>query len=58
VLTLITDGITFSITLLKCRSTKLALAFSRENHVIPNFDFSAEANDSNQVAIIDLGDVS
>lgn len=58
VLTLVTDGITFSITLVKCRSTKLSMAFARDGHLIPNFDFSAESNDSNQVATIDVGDVS
>lgn len=58
VLTLITDTVTFSITLVKCRSTKLSMAFARDNHLIPNFDFSAESNDAGQVATIDVGDVS
>lgn len=58
ILTLITDGITFKITLVKCRSTKLSMAFARDGHLIPNFDFSAESNSSDQVATIDLGDVS
>lgn len=58
ILTLITDGITFKITLVKCRSTKLSMAFARDGHLIPNFDFSAESNASAQVATIDLGDVS
>jgi hypothetical protein len=58
ILTLITDGVTFSITLVKCRSTKLSMAFARDGHLIPNFDFSAEANDAGAVATIDAGDVS
>lgn len=58
VLTLVTDGITFKITLVKCRSTKLSMAFARDGHLIPNFDFSAEANDAGSVATIDVGDVS
>lgn len=58
VLRLSTDGIPLVVTLIKVRSTKLALAMSRDSHVIPNFDFAAEANDAGQVATLDLGDIS
>jgi len=58
VLTLITDGISFTITFPKVRSTKLSLQFVRDSHVIPNFDFGIEADTDGVVATIDLGDVS
>jgi hypothetical protein len=56
---LTTDGINFKITFNKARSTKLSLAFVRDKHLIPNFDFSIEADPtSGAVATIDVGDVS
>ena len=58
VLRLSTDGVPLVITLIKVRSTKLSFALARDAHVIPNFDFSAEANDAGQVATLDLGDIS
>lgn len=57
-ITLTTDGITFSLTFPKVRSTKLSLQFVRDSHVIPNFDFSIESDTDGTVATIDLGDVS
>jgi len=57
-LDLTTDTTTFTITLNRCRSSKLAFPFVRDGHVIPSFDFSAEADDDNNVGIIDLGDES
>lgn len=58
VTTLVTDGITFSITFPKCRSSKLSLAMQRDQHLIPNFDFEVEADDDGSVATIEVGDIS
>ena len=58
VITLTTDGIGFIITLVKCRSTKLSMGFVRDGHLIPNFDFSAEADSGGNVATVDVGDIS
>lgn len=58
VTTLITDGVNFIITFPSVRSTKLSLAYVRDGHLIPNFDFSVEADASGSVATIDVGDVS
>lgn len=58
VVTLVTDGVSFVVTFPKVRSTKLSLAFVRDGHLIPNFDFSVEADSTGQVATIDVGDVS
>lgn len=58
VTTLVTDGVSFVITFPSVRSTKLSLAFVRDGHLIPNFDFSVEADGSGNVATIDVGDVS
>lgn len=58
VITLITDSITFMLTFNKVRSTKLSMAFVRDGHLIPNFDFSVEADANGSVATIDVGDVS
>ncbi len=58
VCSLVTDGISFSITFPKVRSTKLSLAFVRDGHLIPNFDFEIEADTDGSVATIDIGDVS
>jgi len=57
-LTLTTDGTTFTITLNRCRATSLSFPFVRDGHVIPNFDFSAEADASGNVGTIALGDIS
>lgn len=56
--TLVTDGVSFTVTFNKVRSTKLSLAFVRDGHLIPNFDFSVEADANGSVATIDVGDVS
>ena len=53
-----TDSVTFTITFLKVRSTQLSLPFVRDGHLIPNFNFSCEADDSGNVATIDVGDLS
>ena len=58
VATLTTDSITFILTFLKVRSTQLSLPFVRDGHLIPNFNFSCEADDSGNVASIDVGDLS
>lgn len=58
VTTLVTDGVSFIITFPSARSTKLSLAYVRDGHLIPNFDFSVEADASGNVATIDVGDVS
>jgi len=58
VVTLVTDGNSFIVTFNKVRSTKLSLAFVRDGHLIPNFDFSVEADTDGSVATIDVGDVS
>ena len=58
VITLITDGITFTVTFPKVRTTKLSWAYVRDGHVIPSFDFVIEADTDGSVATIDLGDVS
>lgn len=58
VLDLVTDGTTFSVTFPSVRSTKLSMAFVRDGHLIPNFDFSIEADASGSVATIDVGDIS
>jgi len=51
----ITDAITFTMTFNSVRSTKFALAFARDGHLIPNFDFNIEANSAGDVAVIDVG---
>lgn len=56
--TLITDGVTFTLTFTKVRSTQLSLPFVRDGHLIPNFNFSCEADDSGNVATVDVGDLS
>ena len=57
-LNMITDNKTFRVTLNRVRSNKLSFSFSRENHVIPNFDFIAYADDNNIIGTIILEDVS
>lgn len=58
VTTVVTDGLTLEITFNKVRSTGLSLPFSRDNHVIPNFNFECEADASGNVATINVGDIS
>lgn len=58
VCTMTTDGLPLTITFNKCRSTKLAMAFQRDQHVIPNFDFEVQQDASGNVATIEIGDVS
>lgn len=58
VATLTTDGIAFILTFLKVRSTQLSIPFVRDGHLIPNFNFSCESDDSGNVATIDVGDLS
>jgi hypothetical protein len=57
-LDLATDDVTFRITLNKCRSTKLSFAWARAGHIIPAFDFSAYADENDNVGTIVLEDVS
>jgi hypothetical protein len=57
-LELITDAITFLITLKKCRSSQLSIPMSRDSHVIPSFQFQSEAATDGVVFTIDVGDVS
>lgn len=56
--TVITDGITFQIIFNAVRSSKLSMAFVRDGHLIPNFDFQIQADASGNVGTIDIGDVS
>ena len=56
--TMETDSLTFQITAHKCRSSKLGMSFSRENHVIPNFDFKCYADTSGDVFLIESMDWS
>ena len=58
VCSLVTDGISFTITFKKVMSNKLSLAFARDGHVIPNFDFVIQADTDGSVATIDIGDIS
>jgi len=58
VTTLVTDGTSFIVTFPKARSTKLSMAYVRDGHLIPNFDFAVQADASGNVATIDVGDVS
>lgn len=58
VISLTTDGVPLVLTFNKVRSSKLALAFARDNHLIPNFDFQCEADENGVVATLDIGDVS
>ena len=58
VTSLVTDGITFSITFKKVLSNKLSLAFARDGHLIPNFDFMVQADTDGSVATIEIGDIS
>lgn len=53
-----TDNIDFIITAYKCRSNKLSFSFSRENYVIPSFDFKCYSNDDGNIFIIDIEDWS
>ena len=58
VATLTTDTISFILTFLRVRSTQLSLPYVRDGHLIPNFNFSCEADSSGNVATIDVGDLS
>lgn len=53
-----TDSLSFNMTAYKCRSSKLSLAFARENHLIPNFDFKCYANSAGSVFLIESEDWS
>lgn len=53
-----TDSIQFKITFNKCRATSTSFPFSRDSHVIPNFEFNIEADANGNVATIDVGDIS
>lgn len=56
--TVTTDGISFILTFNKVRSSSLSLAFVRDGHLIPNFDFQIQADDSGNIGTIDVGDIS
>ena len=49
---IITDGVTGTFRLLKCHSTQLALKFSREDYLIPNFNFVAVSNKNGDIVTI------
>jgi hypothetical protein len=53
-----TDNKTFRVLFNSVRSSKLSFAFSRENHVIPNFDFVCYSDTAGVVGTITLDDVS
>ena len=57
---LVTSSVTFKVTLYKCTSGNLSFGFARDSHVIPEFNFSAIADDINsgRVARFELADVS
>ena len=57
-LTMETDSKTMRFVLNSVRSNKLSFNFSRENHVIPNFDFVAYADANQVVGYITIEDVS
>ncbi len=58
VFTITTDNISMIVTLVRAKSSSLSMAFERTAHVIPEFNFSAYANDAGTVATIDAGDIS
>lgn len=58
VISLTTDSVDFTITFPSVRSSKFSLAFQRDAHVIPNFDFQVQADSNGNIATIDCGDVS
>jgi hypothetical protein len=53
-----TDGVTMSVVLYRCRTDSLSFGMERTNYIIPDFGFTAFADDSGNVAYIDLGDIS
>jgi len=53
-----TDGKIFNVVLNKCQSTKFGMAFSRDAHLIPNFDFIAVGDANGVVGTITVEDVS
>jgi len=53
-----TDTVTMTITFNECRTDSLSFGLERTNYVIPDFGFTAFADDDNNVATIDLGDAS
>lgn len=53
-----TDGINFKVTFNKVRSSSFSLAFVRDGHLIPNFDFQIQADASGNIGTIDVGDIS
>lgn len=53
-----TDSVTMTVTLYQCRTDSLSFGMERTNYVIPDFGFTAFADDNNDVALIELGDAS
>jgi len=54
----VTDGVTMQVTFVRCRTDSLSFSMERTNYVIPDFGFTAYADDNNDVATIELGDAS
>jgi hypothetical protein len=54
----VTDGITMTVTLVRCRTDSLSFGMERTNYIIPDFGFTAYQDDTETVATIDLGDAS
>lgn len=53
-----TDSVSLVFTLNNCQTDSLSWSFSRTDYVIPDFAFTAYADDSRNVGTIDLGDAS
>jgi hypothetical protein len=58
VVQIVTDGVALTLTFPKVRTTKFALSFVRDGHLIPNFDFSIEATSEGVVAYIEIDEIS
>jgi hypothetical protein len=58
VIELVTDGVTIKFTFNQVRSSKLSMAFSRTEHLMPNFDYEIEAAPDGTVGLLEIGDVS
>lgn len=58
VFTITTDSISMVVTLVRAKSSSLSMAFDRTAYTIPEFNFSAYANNAGTVCTIDAGEVS
>jgi len=53
-----TDSVSLIVTLNRCRTDSLSFGLERTNYVLPDFGFTAYADDNDDVMTIDLGDAS